>query len=181
MKDYKFFMNFLMESEIIVDKPKIEYIHMLDIEKDFQSGKYFKALMHLSCLIESNLYQLLLKKLPESPKNFKANQIKRMQNLSLKLLIDWASGEPIPKNKNLVCYPCKWDVPPINDEEKLILNNLKEIRNDIAHVSFLTYDENLRKEIVKKIIDDVAPVHNKLIKEIIKITNEKSKPKNTSQ
>src|SRR3989344_2202806 len=138
MKDYKFFMNFLMESEIIVDKPKIEYIHMLDIEKDFESGEYFKAIMHLSCLIESNLYQLLLKKLPKPPHNFIAKDVKKIQELSLKTLIDWASGKPIPKNKKLVCYPDNWETPLLNENEKLILNDLREMRNDIAHVPYLT-------------------------------------------
>ena len=51
MKDYKFFMGVLMESDIIVDKPKTNYIHIMDIERDFQLGEYFKVMMHLSCLI----------------------------------------------------------------------------------------------------------------------------------
>jgi len=168
MKDYKFFMNVLMESDIIVDKPKGDYIHMWDIEDDFQSGEYFKAMMHLSCLIESNLYQLLLKKLPKSPQSFIAKDVKKMQKLSLKSLIDWASGKPIQKNKRLVCYPANWQPPLINDEERKTLENLREIRNDIAHVPFLTYDVNLKKEVIRRIIDETHPIHNKLIKEIIK-------------
>ena len=168
MNDYRFFMNVLMESDIIADNPKNSYVHTLDIEKDFQSGEYFKATMHLSCLIQSNLYQLLLKKLPKSPQSFIAKDIKKIQNLPLGLLIDWVAGQPIPKNKKLVCYPNDWNIPLINKNERLVLHNLREMRNDIAHVPYLTYDTNLKKEVVRKIIDDVLPIHNKIIKEIIK-------------
>ncbi len=169
MKDYKFFMGVLMESDIIIDKPKTDYIHMMDIEKDFQLGEYFKVVMHLSCLIESNLTTLSILKLPIPPQNFKAKEVKKIQNLPLRLLIDWVAGKPITKNKKLVCYPDNWDTPLINEKEKLILENLREIRNDIAHISYLTYDRNLKKEIVKKVIEDVNPIHEKLVEKIINL------------
>ncbi len=76
MKDYKFFMGVLMESDIIVDKPKTNYIHIMDIERDFQLGEYFKVMMHLSCLIESNLTTLSILKLPIPSQNFKAEEVK---------------------------------------------------------------------------------------------------------
>lgn len=131
-------------------------------------------MMHLSCLIESNLTTLSVLKLPIPPQNFNAEEVKKIQNLPLKLLIDLVAGKPIPKNKQLVCYPKNWDVPLINEKEKLILENLREIRNDIAHISYLTYDRNLKKEVVKKAIEEVNPIHEKLTKEIIKITNNKT-------
>lgn len=168
-RDFKFFMNVLMESDIIVDNPKRDYIHMLDIEKDFQSGEYFKTIMHLSCLIESNIYQLLLKKLPSPPQSFKAREVKKMQELPLGLLINWIAGEPFPKKRfPLVCYPDDWQTPLINENEKLVLQNLREIRNDMAHIPYLTYNVNLKKEVVRKVIDEVMPIHNKLVEEIIK-------------
>lgn len=174
-KDYKFFMNVLMESDIIVDNPKRSYVHMLDIERNFQSGECFKSLMHLSCLIESNIYQLLLKKLPKPPQSFKAIEVKKMQNLSLGLLIDWIAGKPFPKKQiTLVCYPVDWNTPLISKSERLILHNLREMRNDIAHVPYLTYNSNIKKDVVRKIIDDVQPIHHKLVKEIIK--NQHKKP-----
>lgn len=166
-------MGVLMELDIIVDKPKVDYIHIIDIERNFQSGEYFKAVMHLSCLIESNLSWLSILKLPIPPQNFEAREVKKIQNLQLKLLIDWAAGKPIPKNKNLICYPDDWKIPLFNEKEKLILENLREIRNDIAHVPFLTYDKNLRKEVVRRMIDDIGPIHGKLVEEIIKLTEKR--------
>lgn len=174
-KDYKFFMNVLMKSDIIVDNPRKSYVHMLDIERNFQSGKYFKSIMHLSCLIESNIYQLFLKKLPKPPQNFKAIEVKKMQNLSFGLLINWIAGSPFPKKRiSLVCYPADWNTPLINKSEKLILHDLRERRNDIAHVPYLTYNENLKKEVIRKIINNVRPIHHKLVEEIIK--NQPKKP-----
>ena len=167
--DYKYFMNNLMESDIIVDTPRKNYVHMKEIELNFQSGQYFKAIMHLASLIQSNIYQLLLRKLPIPPHNFKAMEIKKMQELSFKLLIDWVAGDSIPINKKLVCYPNDWTRPLINQDEKLILYDLKGIRNDLAHLPYLTYDTNLRKEGVKKIIGLVEPIHEKLVKEIIRM------------
>lgn len=41
MKDYKFFMGVLIESDIIADKPKTDYIHMMDIERDFSIRRIF--------------------------------------------------------------------------------------------------------------------------------------------
>ena len=38
----------------------------------------------------------------------------------------------------------------------------------MAHVPFLTYNTNLKKEVVRKIITDVEPIHNKIVEEIIK-------------
>ena len=61
-----------------------------------------------------------------------------------------------------------WIKPLINEDERLILNSLREIRNDLAHVPYLTYDINLKKEVVRKMIDNVEPIHNKLVEEIIK-------------
>lgn len=169
MNDYKYFMNTLMESEIIVDKPRTIYVHIDEIERNFQSGQYFKAVMHLACLIQSNIYELLLRKLPIFPQNFNAEDVKKMQELSLGLLINWIAGEPISKKiTSLVCYPNNWNVPLINKDEKVILHNLREIRNDMAHLPYLTYDANLKKEGVRKIIDDTYPIHNKLVEEIIK-------------
>jgi len=169
VKDYKFFMNVLMESDIIADTPHISYVHMDEIELNFQSRQYFKAVMHLACLIQSNIYQLLLKKLPQPPQNFKAVEVKKIQNLPFGLLIDWVGGKPISKKQvSLVCYPTNWKVPLLTEDEKLILHNLKEIRNDMAHIPYLTYDTNLRKEVVRKIIDEVCPIHHKLVEEIIK-------------
>lgn len=173
MKDYSFFMNVLMESDIITNKPRTSYVHMDEIEKNFQSKQYFKTIMHLACLIQSNLYQLLLKRLPKSPQSFKAVEVKKIQEISLGLLINWVAGEPISKRLSLVCYPDDWKTPLINENEKLILHNLRKMRNDIAHVPHLTYDANLRKEVVRKIIDDVEPIHYKLVEEIIKITLKK--------
>ena len=167
-KDYKYFMNVLMESDIIADKPRISYVHMNEIEINFQSGQYFKAVMHLACLIQSNLYQLLLKKLPRPPQNFKAEQIKKMQELPFGILINWVAGEPISKKFSLVCYPNDWETPLITEDEKRILHSLREIRNDMAHVPYLTYDGNIKREVVRKIINDVEPIHNKLVEEIIK-------------
>ncbi len=162
-------MNVLMESDIITDKPRTSYVHINEIERNFQSGQYFKAVMHLTCLIQSNIYQLLFKKLPKPPQSFKAIEVKKMQNLSLRLLINWVAGKPISKKQiSLVCYPDDWNTPLINENEGLILHNLREIRNDLAHVPYLTYDVNLKKEVVRKIIDDVEPIHNKLVEEIIK-------------
>ncbi|MBI5803680.1 hypothetical protein HY450_00385 [Candidatus Pacearchaeota archaeon] len=95
--------------------------------------------------------------------------MKKMQNLPLGLLIDWIAGQPIPKKQiSLVCYPDDWNTPLINENERLVLHNLKEMRNDIAHIPYLTYDANLKKEVVRKIIDDVEPIYNKLVEEIIK-------------
>jgi len=158
-----------MESDIISDKPRISYVHMNEIEINFQDGEYFKAMMHLACLIQSNIYELLLKKLPKPPQSFKAMEVKKMQNLSLGLLIEWVAGKPISKKQIcLVCYPDNWIKPLINEDERLILNSLREIRNDLAHVPYLTYDINLKKEVVRKMIDNVEPIHNKLVEEIIK-------------
>lgn len=175
MKDYKFFMNYLMKSNIIVDRPLRTYAYMIHIENDFHAGKNFQTIMRLSCLMESILYELLLLKLPIPPQKFPAKKIMKMQEISFGILIDWAFGKPIPKNKvKIVCYPNSWDTPIINEEEMKILHNLREIRNDMAHNPVLTYDENLKKEIIKKIINDVTPIEHKLINKIIEITKEKS-------
>lgn len=179
MKDYKFFMNVLMESEIMVERPLRSYVHIFEIEKDFELGQYFKAVMHLTCLIQSNLYELLLKKLPSPPQSFKAFEVKKMQELPLKSLIDWVIGKPISRRNNLACYPNNWKIPIINEDERLILYNLREIRNDLAHVPYLCYNSNIRKEIVEKIIKDVTPIHHKLVEEIMR-TNE-AQTKNASQ
>jgi hypothetical protein len=176
MKDYKFFMNYLMKSDIIVERPLLTYAYMIHIENDFHAGKHFQAMMRLSCLIESILYELLLLKLPIPPQKFLAEEIRKMQEIPFGILIDWASGKPISKRQiKIVCYPNNWDTPMINKEETKILHNLREIRNDIAHNPVLTYDENLKKEVIEKIIKDVTPIQHKIIEKIIKITKEKSK------
>jgi len=178
MKDYKFFMSHLMKSDIIVDKPRSTYAYMIHIENDFHAGKHFQTMMRLSCLIESILYELLLLKLPIPPQKFLAVEIRRMQEIPLRILIDWASGKPITKKQvKIVCYPNNWDAPIINEEEGGILHNLREMRNDIAHNPVLTYDENLKKEVIGKMINDVAPIHHKLVEEIIKITETRKNPK----
>ena len=138
-KDYKFFMNTLLKSDIIVDKPLKTYVTMIRLQQDFQEGRYFQAMMRLSCLIESILYELLLLKLPILPTKFLAKEVRKMQEIPLGILIDWASGKPIPKKQiKIICYPTNWKPPIINKKEKKILHNLREIRNDIAHTSFLT-------------------------------------------
>ena len=176
MKDYKYFMGVLMESDVMVDKPIRGYTHMIDIERNFQSGEYFKAMMHLSCLIESNLYRLLLLKLQVPPNKFLSKEVKKMQEVPLKTLIDWVTGKSISKKRyHLVCSLNNWETPLINEEEKSILYRLKNMRNEIAHIPHLTYDRNLKKEVIKKLIDDTHPIHNKLVEEIIKITNENKK------
>jgi len=176
MGDYKFFMNVLMESDIISDRPITSYVHMFEIEKDFKAGQYFKTIMHLACLIESNIYQLLLKKLPQPPKNYRAIEIKSIQNLPLGLVIEWIAGKPFPKKRiSLVCYPSDWKSSLITEDERLTLHNLKKMRNDIAHVPYLTYDTNLKKDLVKNIIDELNPIHDQLVKAIIKYQQKKSK------
>ncbi|MBI5803681.1 hypothetical protein HY450_00390 [Candidatus Pacearchaeota archaeon] len=40
-KDYKFFMDVLMESDILKDNPRTSYVHMNEIEINFQSNQYF--------------------------------------------------------------------------------------------------------------------------------------------
>ena len=173
-KLYNFFMNTLMKSDIIVDKPLKTYTTLLRLQQDFQEGRYFQTMMRLSCLIESILYELLLLKLPTPPHKLLVKEVRKMQEISLGILIDWASGGSIPRERiKIICYPTNLNPPIINEKEKEILHNLREIRNDIAHTSFLTYDENLKKEVIKKIIDDVEPIHHKIIEEIIKITDEK--------
>ncbi len=174
-KDYKFFMNYLMKSDIIVDRPLPTYAYIIHIENDFHKGKYFQAMMRLSCLIESIIYELLLLRLPIPPQKFSAKEIRKMQELPMSILIDWASGKSIPKNKKIVCYPNDWDIPIINEEEKEILHNLRETRNDIAHNPVLTYDANLKKEVIEKIIKDVTPISHKFFEKIIEITEDKFK------
>jgi len=173
-KDYKFFMNYLMKSNIIVDKPLSTYAYMIHIENDFHAGKYFQAMMRLSCLIESTLYELLLLRLPIPPQKFSSKKIRKMQELPMRILIDWAYGKPIPKNKKIVCCPRDWDIPIITKNEKDILHNLRETRNDIAHNPVLTYDENLKREVIEKIIEDVTPISHKLIEKIIEISGKES-------
>ncbi len=130
-KEYKFFMNNLMKSNIIVDKPLKTYTLLLRLQQDFQEGRYFQTMMRLSCLIESILYELLLLKLPTPPQKLLAKDVRKMQEIPLGILIDWAYGEPIPQKRvKIVCYPINWDTPIINEKEKSILHNLREIRND---------------------------------------------------
>jgi len=94
-----------------------------------------------------------------------------MQDLPLGILIDWISGKPIPKKKtSLVCYPNDWKIPLINESEKLILHELRGIRNDMSHRPYLTYDSNIKKEVVRSIINNVRQIHNKLVEEIMKIS-----------
>jgi len=171
-KEYKLFMNTLIKSGIIVDRPLLNYTTMLKIENDFEEKRYFQTMMRLSCLIESILYELLLLKLAESPKKILVEEFRKMQEIPLGTLIDWVSGKPITKNQVKIAIT-NWDTPIINEEEQKKLHYLREVRNDIAHISFLTYDENLKSEIIEKIIDDVRPIHHKLIDEIIKITEQK--------
>jgi len=172
-KDYKQFMNTFMISDIIVDNPRQSYVYMNEVEIFFQEKQYFKALMLLSCLIQSIIYELLVKKLPKPPQSFKSFEVKKIQDLPFKALIDWITGKSIPKRYNLVCYPYDWKTPLINEKEKLILTNLREIRNDMAHIPFLNYDANLRKEGIKKIIDEVYPIHDKVMEELIKSQQKK--------
>jgi hypothetical protein len=167
-KDYKFFMNVLMETDILVDKPRSSYVHGIDIEKSFEQGQYFKAIMHLSCLIESNLYQLFLKKLPIPPTSLKAFQVKKMQELPFKVLINWGSGEPISKRFKLEVYPEVLKEPLLDKFEKSVLNELRKIRNEIAHIPYLNYDQNINKGLVREMITKVSPIHGKLVEELIK-------------
>ena len=170
-KDFRFFMNVLMESDIMVDNPRQTYVHMSEIKRNFQAGQYFQATMHIACLMQSILNKLLLLKLPKLPEKYKAFEIKKMQELPFKSLIDWAAGNSIPRKNKLADYPVDWNPSLINENEKLILYGLREIRNDMAHIPYITYDANIKKDVVEKLIADVEPIQNKILDEVIE--NEK--------
>jgi hypothetical protein len=170
---YNLFMNTLMKTNILVDNPIGSYAHFPEIRLAFNLKSYFRAIMLLSCTIESTLNHLILSKVFSTNKLL-VEERADLQRFSLQNLIEWVSGIEIKKKSWLKLdyskYPPKLDPPLITTKEKETLLLLKDIRNDISHCSFLTYDKNLRKELVEEMINQTEPIYNKLVEELIKLS-----------
>lgn len=178
--DYNLFMNFLMKTKIMIDRPINSYTPFLEIRKAFNFGNYFQAVMLLSCTVESTLNHIVLLKVIKTNKLIvweRAN----LQRFSLQTLINWVSGMEIKKQHHLKLdyskYPQKLIPPLITLEEKDVLLLLKDIRNDIAHCSYLTYDKNLRKELIEEMINKVEPICNKFFDELTNLSEQNKKEK----
>jgi hypothetical protein len=171
--DYNLFMNTLMKTKIMVDIPINSYAHVPEIRQAFNAGSYFRAIMLLSCTVESTLNNLVLLEVIQTNKLL-AWERADLQRFSLQTLIDWVSGIKIKRKRWLKLdygkYPPIITTPLISPEEKVVLEKLKDIRNDIAHCSYLTYDKNLRKELIEEIINQTEPIYNKLVEELIRLS-----------
>ena len=171
------FMNQVMKTNILADKPLRSYVPYSEIERNFSKGNYFSAIMGLSCTLESNLRQLALKKsvlLKREPRGLVWEK-EEFDRIPLGILINWMAGEKIRPLQMILIeysdYPEKFETPLIDKEERDILIKLKDIRNDIAHCYYLTYDRNLRVELIEEMIEKVRPIHHKIIEEIIRLKN----------
>jgi len=167
------FMNRVMKTNILADNPLRSYTPYLEVEKNFSKGNYFSAIMGLSCTIESIIHELAVKKsvlFKRKPRCIVWEK-EEFDRIPLSILIGWLAGKKIrPPRGNLLKhsdYPEGFEVLLITEEEKKILLKLKDIRNDIAHCHYLTYDCNLRKELIEEMIEKIRSIHNKIIDEII--------------
>ena len=160
---YYLFKDILInEPKIVADCTKQIYNMELDIDKAFAEKDYFKALMMASNMIEAFLrrfyhyYSTL-----EKGSALLMEEVDKNNKIPLSYIMDWANGKEVGWKVKFKPFPPKEKI--ITDKEFELLKHLKNIRNDIAHVYYLNFNENINSEYAKEVIDFVRPTLSKLI------------------
>lgn len=153
---------FIEEPEIMVMNPKQIYDMESEIEKVFKMREYFRALMMTSNMIEAFLRRFYhYHSTIEKGSSLLVEEAHKNDKIPLSYIMCWANGKEIKMKIKYKPSPPKDKI--ITDEEFKMLIHLKNIRNDIAHVYYLNFDENINPEYAKKIIDSTLPILSKLI------------------
>lgn len=167
IKKYRIYNDCLMKTKIMINKPKRHYNMGLDIELVFKKKEYFKSLMMASGMIESFLrrFYVLSFRIKNNGKllTYEVDEINR---IPLSSIMKWANCQktrikkryilPIPKKKIL------------NNKQYEALDKLREVRNDMAHTYYLSYDDNINPIYAEKIIRPSISILNSLIKKYTK-------------
>jgi len=167
IKKYRIYADCLMKTKIMIDKPKPHYNMGLDIELTFKKKEYFKSLMMTSSMIESFLrrFYVLSFRIKKEGKLL-TNDVDAINRIPLSSIINWANRKRIRrKGKYTLSIPEK---KILNNKQYDILNKLKDVRNDIAHTYYLSYDENINPIYAEKIIKSSISILNSLIKKYTK-------------
>jgi len=167
---YRIYNDCLMKTKIMIDKPKPHYNMWLDVELSFKKKEYFKSLMMASSMIESFLrrFYVLSFRIKNNGKLL-TNDVDEINRIPLSPIMKWANCQkikikkgynlPIPKKKIL------------NNKQYDLFGKLKDIRNDIAHTYYLSYDENINPIYAKKILKSSTPILHSLIEKYAKFQN----------
>jgi dihydroxyacetone kinase-like predicted kinase len=140
----------------------------LDVELTFKKKEYFKSLMMASSMIESFLRRFYVYSFRiKNNGKLLTNHVDEINRISLYSIMKWANSQkinikkeyslPIPKKKIL------------NNKQYGSLEKLKDIRNDIAHTYYLSYDENINYIYAEKILRSSVSILNDLIKKYNKL------------
>ncbi len=162
-KKYQLYNDCLMKTKIMIKKPKPHYNMGLDIESTFKKKEYFKSLMMASSMIESFLRRFyVLSFRIKNQGNLLTNDVDEINRIPLSSIMKWANcQETNIKKKYNLSLPKK---KILNNKQYGALEKLKEVRNDIAHTYYLSYDENINPIYAEKIIKSSIPIVNSLIK-----------------
>lgn len=177
-KKYRIYADCLMNTKIMVHKPKPHYNMELDIENAFHKKEYFKSLMMCSNMVEAFLrrYYVLSFRVKNGGKLL-TDDVDAINRIPLSHIIDWSNCKKIKiKGKYVLPFPKR---KIVNDKQYKKLIVLKEVRNDIAHSYYLNYDENINHLYAEKIIKSILPILSSLIKKYVSFRDKQ--PKATSE
>ena len=163
MKKYRIYSDCLMKTKIMIDKPKAHYNMGLDIELVFKKKEYFQSLMMASSMIESFLrrFYVLSFRIKNNGKLL-TNDVDEINRIPLSSIMKWANCQKINvKKKYLLSIPKK---KILNNKQYYLFDRLKDVRNDIAHTYYLSYNENINPIYAEKIIKPSISILNSLIK-----------------
>ena len=162
-KKYQIYSDCLMKTKIMVKTPKPHYNMGLDIELVFKKKEYFKSLMMASSMIESFLrrFYVLSFRIKNNGKLL-TNDVDEINRISLSSIMKWANCQKIKVKKRYALPSPKKRI--LNNNQYDLLSRLKDVRNDIAHTYYLSYDENINPVYAEKIIKSSIPIVNSLIK-----------------
>ena len=155
-----------MKTKIMIDKPKAHYNMELDIQTMFYRKEYFKSIMITTNMIEAFLrrfYRLYFRM--KNNRKMLTNDVDSMNAIPLSSIINWANCIKMKrKGKYFLQIPKK---KILNNKQYIIVNRLKDVRNDIAHNYYLNYDENINVGYAEKIVRSATPILSSLIKKYI--------------
>lgn len=166
-KRYKIYKDCLMKTKIMVDKPKTHYNMELDIQSSFEKKEYCRSI-----LLATNMIEAFLRRFYRLHFRIKNNgkmltqDADNINKISLSSIVDWANCIKIKrKGKYILPVPKK---KILNNKQYVLVNRLRDIRNDIAHNYYLNYDENINVRYAEKIVRSATPILSSLIKKYMK-------------
>jgi len=168
IKKYMVYNDCLMKTKIMINKPKPHYNMGLDIELVFKKKEYFKSLMMTSSMIESFLRRFyVLSFRIKNEGRLLTDDVDEINRISLSSIMKWTNCQKIKVKKEYTLPIPKKKI--LNNKQYDLLDRLKEVRNDIAHTYYLSYDENINPAYAEKIIKPSISILNSLIKNILNL------------